>query len=154
MLNIEKYKDELDKYASEGVEKAMLKVFFKYAPDMQESADAGTVFKWFTSPSERAFPKLTSREKFFIKNIVEPFVGNYEVSIVKSRYPICADSILGNETLRIKLQNKTYKEDHYCLEFPQFIAGEYYKNMIPDVEYSLTQLGIYITSKIDIINKI
>lgn len=154
MLNIEKYKEELDKYASEGVEKAMFKVFFKYAPDMQESADAGTVFKWFTSPSERTVPKLTSREKFFIKNIVEPFVNNYEVSIVKSRYPICADSTLGNEILRIEFQNPAYEEDYHCLEFPQFVAGKYYKNMIPEVEYSLTQLGVYITPKIDIINKI
>ena len=149
MLNFEKYKDELNKYSVENLDKTMRMVYAKYAANTNHLITNEEVLEWFSKDSERVTPQLSDREKFFIKNIVEPFARDYEITVRKSRFPDMYDSNLYREAIAINLQNSNYEDEpFYGLEFPSFKAGEMYKNMVPGVDYTLDELNVHLIPKI------
>ena len=148
MLNFEKYKDELNEYSDDTLDKAMRKVYAKYANNTNSLITNEEVVNWFSKDSEKVAPELSGREKCFIKNIVEPFAQSYEITVRKARWPVMEDSNVYHEAIAIDLQNPTCEDDYYSLEFPNFEAGTRYKGMIPGVTYTLDDLKIYLTPKI------
>lgn len=74
-------------------------------------------------------PILNEKEKEYLRIVIKPFRDKVE-HIVK--YVL---DETGKDYIEIELEND-------CLVFPYFKSDKYYKNMEPDKEYTLEELGL------------
>ncbi len=144
MLNFEKYKDELNHRA--GLKEAMLAVYLEHAENVREHTTDEELIEWFSSDIEKndITPKLTDKEKTYIKNVLDPFKEGHTFSVFKYRWVRECDpsQFKSKERICIYMENPTNVFDCWRFDFPEFEAGTRYKNMIPDIDYTLEELGI------------
>lgn len=133
MLNIQKHKDEILKYA--GYQHSLMCLIYENIMKKNDCTGCCSeckreTIKWLTS--EYKEPILTDKEKTFIKNIIKAFEP------------------FGDEIERIS-KHLTANDDEYYLVFnckysgfnsPIFTDSELFKNMKLVKDYTLEELGL------------
>ena len=83
-------------------------------------------------------PILTDSEKEYLSNVIKPFRKKSPITVEK-HFGAWDDGKEGIIILVSKIDNPNLKE---IISFPFFKAGEMYRGMEADKEYSLEELGL------------
>lgn len=81
---------------------------------------------------------LTASEKEYLSNVIKPFRKKSTITIAK----YVSDYVADEEYIIIWLSNIDNPNIKAIISFPLFKAGEMYRGMEVDKEYSLKELGL------------
>lgn len=81
---------------------------------------------------------LTASEKEYLSNVIKPFRKKSTITIAK----YVSDYVADEEYIIIWLSNIDNPNIKAIISFPLFKAGEMYRGMEVDKEYSLEELGL------------
>lgn len=81
---------------------------------------------------------LTASEKEYLSNVIKPFRKKSTITIAK----YVSDYVVDEEYIIIWLSNIDNPNIKAIISFPLFKAGEMYRGMEVDKEYSLKELGL------------
>ncbi len=142
MLNIEKYKDEIEENYYRWLEVRPIgerydlggAIFEVYDRLSNYEGDADDVIEWLCE--EYKEPILDDKEREYLGNIVKPFKENAKVTIELKEIFIEYD--------RYQYITVTVDGNNFCESFnlPKFDSGKMYKNMKLYHEYTLKELGL------------
>lgn len=133
MTNLEMYLPLIMNEIEECVElgEALESVYFSIT-NGGDYQNTQAMLKWY---SQECKELLTLKEKEFLKLAIALFKGRVAFIWKEDFY----SSEYGEDRENINIQLK--QESDSCT-FPSFPYGKYYKNMVPNKEYSLKELGL------------
>lgn len=82
---------------------------------------------------------LTASEKEYLSNVIKPFKGKSPITVEKFGP---SDYLPDKECIVIWIRHADNANIKETVDFPYFEAGEMYKGMEADREYSLEELGL------------
>ena len=111
----------------------------KYARKWQESQESGPAMPETMGGSETTEePILTASEKEYLSNVIKPFRGKSPITVEKSGGGYLPEK----EGIIIWIYHADNANIKDAVDFPYFEAGEMYRGMEADREYSLEELGL------------
>lgn len=111
----------------------------KYARKWQEAQESGPAMPKAMGGSETTEePVLTASEREYLSNVIKPFRGKSPITVEK----FGSGYLPGKEGIAIWIRHADNPYIKEIIDFPYFEAGEMYRGMEADREYSLEELGL------------